>query len=175
MMTKKLFAKLERLELSDIPDLNDKLDECEFFAKLAIAESDSAKFRWFFSAFLSSARSFIDTQVKQLLFANGLLGGASAGQRNVLDFLERYFVIFPKSNKKTEFIVKASHPVLIEMINIRNKNVHETSLIFCCENDGEQTIRYYVDSDFKRGDAFLFIKNLLSVLHEIRDKTLCEI
>ena len=48
------------LSLEEIPSLDDKLQECQYFLTLAIATDNIDHFRWFASAFLSAARSFLD-------------------------------------------------------------------------------------------------------------------
>ena len=52
---------LDELDFEAIPDLDDKVRECEFFFKALSEEKDRDKFRWFLSAYMNSAYSYFET------------------------------------------------------------------------------------------------------------------
>lgn len=52
---------LSRCDIASIPEINDKVKECEFFFNALSAESNRNNFRWLTSAFLNAAYSFFES------------------------------------------------------------------------------------------------------------------
>lgn len=52
---------LSRCDIGAVPDLDDKVRECEFFFDALSAETNRNRFRWLVSAFLNAAYSFFES------------------------------------------------------------------------------------------------------------------
>lgn len=52
---------LSRWDMDAVPDIDDKVSECEFFFDSLSSETNRNRFRWLVSAFLNAAYSFFES------------------------------------------------------------------------------------------------------------------
>ena len=80
---------LDRLDIGAIPDLDDKVRECEFFFESLSAEIDRNRFRWLVSAFLNATYSFFESSALTAYFRFTDADGNSHPDHDGLAILRR--------------------------------------------------------------------------------------
>ncbi|HWR96548.1 MAG TPA: hypothetical protein VN248_07455 [Arenimonas sp.] len=66
--TSELEDFLSRFDIQSVEDVENKIDECEFFLTLASNETQRAKFRWLISAFLNASYSYFEMTALRAYF-----------------------------------------------------------------------------------------------------------
>lgn len=127
------FGNLAHIDLSAIPDTDDKLNECEYFLNLTSTEVDAQRFRWLISAFLNAVYSFIETKTAYACFSfTDPETGDPLEDEDALNILRRYFKIEPPKKRNSYFVktsVKKDAPEPIRQIyEYRRSNTHYFAL-----------------------------------------------
>ncbi len=119
---------LEKLDLSAVPDLDDKHQECEFFFRILSAETDRNQFRWLVSAFLNSVYSYFETSALTAHFAfTHPVTAEPMEDPESLGILRKY-VKFTQSKKNPNYVkTGAVHPVVEEVYELRKMSTHHFS------------------------------------------------
>ncbi|MFZ6843535.1 hypothetical protein [Undibacterium sp. RuTC16W] len=119
---------LNRWDMQSVPDLDDKVRECEFFFELLTAEGDRNKFRWFLSGFLNAAYSFFESSALTAYFRYTDPEGESHEDDEGLAVLSRHVKV--TQNKKNPIFVKTAGitPLTKQLYDIRKKNTHHFPL-----------------------------------------------
>lgn len=156
------------LKLDEIPSLDDKLQECQFFLNLAASENDIEKFRWFTSAFLSASRSYIDVQVRLFYLTNN--GEMESHQQSKDTFNEIKNFIDVKIDKNGWLHIKANHPVIDNLINTRNINTHRNSLLIRnVMNEGGSLQDPFIKDISTKTGALDFMRRVFKTLNDFHE------
>ena len=117
-----------RWDLEAVPDLGDKVRECEFFYELLSKESERNRFRWILSAFLNSAYSFFETSALTAYFRFTGPDGQPFEDKHGLAVLKRHIGVVQNS-KRPEYVKTVGLSSLTKMFyDIRSKTTHRHSL-----------------------------------------------
>lgn len=78
------------LDIQAVPDLDDKLRECEFYFGLLEGQDDRNKFRWVLSGFLNAAYSFFESSALTAYYRFTNADGDSYADMDGLGILRRH-------------------------------------------------------------------------------------
>lgn len=113
-----------RLDLDSVPDLDDKVRECEFFFALLSVQTERNQFRWLLSAFLNAAYSFFESTALTAHFRFSDPDGNSIPDHDGLSILRRNVRVVQNS-KRPEFVKTAGlTPITKQLYEFRKKNTH---------------------------------------------------
>lgn len=143
---------LLNLQLDEIPDLDDKYQECRFFMNSAQETIDLNEYRWFFSAFLSAAKSCIDIKAMQLYEFTG----RNTGENTHFDYRIR----------KGRVCTSMKSEVLKRMVVIRNVNSHECPAVVRLILEGSRR-EVCIGSEFINANEFM--ADILNALEDVRE------
>lgn len=151
-----------------IPDLDDKIKECEYFLELATKEADINKFRWLSSAFLSAAYSFFEIKAVELwhMFEDRREAGETCEDEGKLEILHRY--VKSEKNKRTKGRIDTRAVVELakEFREIRRKNTHEAPLFIREIEVGEPELNEFLSRrDVK---VLQFFRDVLILLNGVK-------
>lgn len=120
---------LSRWDMEAVPDLDDKVCECQFFYDALSVETDRNRFRWLVAAFLNAAYSFFESSALTAYFRfTDSTSGVSYPDQQGLDVLRRHVRVF--RNEKNPDFVKTSglSPLTVELYRFRIKSTHHFPL-----------------------------------------------
>jgi hypothetical protein len=119
---------LHRWDMQAVPDLDDKVRECEFFFDLLSAEQDRNRFRWLLSGFLNAAYSFFESSALTAHFRYTGPEGETYEDDEGLAVLRRHVKV--EQNKKNTNFVKttALSPLTQQLYEVRKKCTHHFPL-----------------------------------------------
>jgi hypothetical protein len=112
-----------------IPDLDDKVKECEFFFDALSVETDRNRFRWLVSAFLNAAYSFFESSALTAYFRfTDPESGDFLEDQQGLAALRKHVRV--SQNAKNPNYVKTSGlgPLTMELYDFRKKSTHHNPL-----------------------------------------------
>ena len=161
------FELLYSLNIDEIPDLNDKISECEYFLTLALASRNVNQFRWLSSAFLSAARSFLEIHVQCALSAFGDEKGNRFPDQEALQRLEKYIRIKRDSGLNFRIRLKPVHPLLKQLFTMRNKNTHVAPLFINVAECGAESQFLFGFPGVDAVIAFDFLQEVMQVLRKV--------
>ena len=120
---------LSRWDMEAIPDIDDKVRECEFFFDALSAETDRNRFRWLVSAFLNAAYSFFEsTALKAYFRFTDPESGESYEDHEGLAVLRQHVKVF-QSAKNPDFVKTAGlTPITTQLYEFRKKSTHHFPL-----------------------------------------------
>lgn len=119
---------MSRWDIQAVPDLDDKLRECEFYFALLEAENDRNKFRWVLSGFLNSAYSFFESSALTAYYRFTDADGEPYADFDGLAVLRRHVKVL-RNEKNPSFVKTAGLSKLTTTIyEIRKKCTHHFSL-----------------------------------------------
>lgn len=119
---------LDRLDIGAIPDLDDKVRECEFFFESLSAEIDRNRFRWLVSAFLNATYSFFESSALTAYFRFTDADGNSHPDHDGLAILRRNVRVV-QNQKNPEYVKTAGlTPLTTQLYDFRKKNTHHNPL-----------------------------------------------
>jgi hypothetical protein len=113
------------LDLSAVPVLNDKINECHFFYELLSNEYDRSRFRWLLGAFLNSCYGYLEDKASYLHYARcDHESGEPIEDEQGLETLRKHVQVF--KHKKTGFIKTTGFSELMKVLyKYRNKSTHD--------------------------------------------------
>jgi hypothetical protein len=120
---------LSRCDIASVPEVNDKVKECEFFFNALSNEYDRNKFRWLVSAFLNAAYSFFESTALTAHFRfTDPESGDSYEDHEGLAILRSHIKVF--QNAKNPNFVKTAGltPLTEQLYEFRKNNTHHFSL-----------------------------------------------
>jgi hypothetical protein len=163
---------LDRFDISAMPDLVDKVAECDYFLSLATLEANREKFRWLISAFLNATYSYFETTAWAAYsgFIDSETGEAHPDFEKI-DILNKY-VKFKQDEKKPYFVkTTAIHPLIKQMYELRKANTHRTAMSIMCTGSSVPE-NFHLGSITGEGEsALIFCKNIM-ILIRVIDKEL---
>lgn len=119
---------LALLDIEAVPNLDDKLGECEFLFRLMTAELDRDKFRWLTSAFLNAAYSFFESSALIAFVRFTDENGEPSPDHHALEVLGRYVKV-ERGGRKRDFVKTTPlHPLTAQLYEFRKKSTHHYSL-----------------------------------------------
>lgn len=119
---------LSRWDMDAVPDLDDKVKECEFFFESLSAEADRNRFRWLVSAFLNAAYSFFESSALTAHFRFTDADGNAHPDHEGLSILRKNVRIV-QSQKNPEYVKTAGlTPITTQLYEFRKKNTHHYPL-----------------------------------------------
>ena len=119
---------LSRWDMDAVPDLDDKVKECEFFFESLNAETNRNRFRWFVSAFMNAAYSFFESSALTAYFRFTDADGNSQEDHEGLTVIRQHVRVF-RNVKKPSFVKTAGlTPVTTQLYDFRKKNTHHYPL-----------------------------------------------
>jgi hypothetical protein len=136
---------LSRLDISSIPDFNDKVQECEFFFNLLSVETDRSKFRWLLSGFLNAAYSFFESSALTAHFRYTDLDGESYKDHLGLEILRRHVMVEQRKNNPNFVKTAGRTPITKKLYEIRKRSTHHFPLCIMTVGDS-------IPEDFQVGD-----------------------
>lgn len=115
-------------DIEAVPDIDDKLKECEFFFEMLAAETDRSKFRWLLSAFLNAAYSFFESSALTAHFSHTGQDDELHVDQVSLCVLRHHINV--KQTQTNPKYVKTSGltPLTKQIYYYRNKSTHHFSL-----------------------------------------------
>ena len=120
---------LSRIDLAAIPDLDDKLRECEYFLALASSEQDRQDFRWLVGAFLNAAYSYFETSALTAYFRfSDHQTGEPVADTQSIGVLRKYVRVFQNENRPEFIKTSGLQGVTKDLYDLRNKSTHRFSL-----------------------------------------------
>lgn len=120
---------LDRWDMESIPDLDDKVKECEFFFDALSIETDRNRFRWLLSAFLNSAYSFFESTALTAYFRyTDPESGEPCEDHEGLAVLKRHVEVSQRANNPNFVKTKGLTSTTKQLYEIRRKNTHHFSL-----------------------------------------------
>ena len=119
---------LNRWDMQAVPDLDDKLRECEFFFALLSQETDRNKFRWLLSGFLNATYSFFESSALTAHFRYADSNGELYEDEASLSILQRHVKV--NQSKKNPNYVKTTGltALTVQLYEIRKKCTHHFPL-----------------------------------------------
>ncbi len=120
---------IDQIDMSAIAIPDDKINECEYYLKLASNEKDNDKFRWLISAFFNAAYSFFEiTALSAYNAYNDPENGDPIEDGEALDAIRCYVRVF--QNSKNPSFVKTSglHEITEKLYDLRKENTHHYPL-----------------------------------------------
>ena len=120
---------LSRWDMSSVPELNDKVKECEFFFNALSSEVNRNHFRWLVSAFLNAAYSFFESTALTAYFRfthpeNGEIHEDHEG----LAVLRKHVKVFQNANNPSFVKTAGLSPLTQQLYGFRKKSTHHCSL-----------------------------------------------
>lgn len=120
---------LNRWDMAAVPDLDDKLRECEFFFGLLVNETDRNKFRWLVSGFLNAAYSFFETSALTAFFRfTDPDSGEPREDSEALEVLRKHVRVFRKPDNPNFVKTSALTPLTKQVYEFRKKSTHHFAL-----------------------------------------------
>ena len=120
---------LSRWDMAAIPDIDDKLQECEFFFGLLVDETDRSRFRWLVSAFLNAAYSFFETSALTAYFRfTDPETGKPHEDSEALAVLRKHVTVFRKPDNPNFVKTGALTPLTKQVYEFRKKSTHHFAL-----------------------------------------------
>lgn len=117
-----------RWDMEAVPDLDDKVQECNFFFQSLAVETDRARFRWIFSAFLNAAYSFFETSALAVFFRIADADGEAVTDSEGLSLLGLHVEVW-QNPKNPEYVKTGGRSDLTKKLyGIRKKSTHHHSL-----------------------------------------------
>lgn len=120
---------IELVDLSSIPDPDDKYQECEFFFDLLETEKDRNHFRWLASAFLNAIYSYFETSAltAHFRFMHPEINEPIEDSEGLATL--RKYVNVVQNNKNPKYVKTcAVHPIVKQIYELRKKCTHHFSL-----------------------------------------------
>jgi hypothetical protein len=136
---------LSRLDISSIPDFNDKVQECEFFFSLLSVETDRSKFRWLLSGFLNAAYSFFESSALTAHFRFTDADGEPYEDHLGLEVLRRHVKVEQRKNNPNYVKTAGLTPTTKKLYDIRKRSTHHFPLCIMAVGDS-------LPEDFHVGD-----------------------
>lgn len=107
---------LSRWDMASVPNLNDKVKECEFFFATLSSELNRNHFRWLVSAFLNSAYSFFESTALTAYFRfTDPENGKTYEDHEGLAVLRKHVQVF-QNPKKPSFVKTAGLTPLTQQL-----------------------------------------------------------
>ncbi|MBD9359359.1 hypothetical protein [Methylomonas fluvii] len=118
-----------RWDMEAVPDLDDKVKECEFFFDALSTQTNRNSFRWLVSAFLNAAYSFFESTALTAYFRfTDPESGESYEDHEGLAILRRHVKV-EQNAKKPNFVKTAGlTPLTKQLYEFRKKNTHHFPL-----------------------------------------------
>ena len=120
---------LDRWDMEAVPDLDDKVKECEFFFNALSSETDRNRFRWLVSGFLNAAYSFFESTALAAYFRfTDPQTGESFEDHEGLEILRKHVKVI-HNVKKPNFVKTAGlTPLTTQLYDFRKKSTHHFPL-----------------------------------------------
>lgn len=117
---------LEDLDISAVVDLNDKINECNYFYNVLSNECNRDKFRWLLGAFLNSCYGYLEDKAAYFHYANcDPDSGEPIEDWQSLETLQKYVKVF-KTRGKSGFVKTSGLSELTKMLyQFRNSSTHD--------------------------------------------------
>lgn len=120
---------LSRLDLDAVPDIDDKVRECEFFFDALSIETNRNQFRWLVSAFLNAAYSFFESTSLTAYFRfTDPENGNPYQDQDGLIVLRRHVKVFQSVNNPNFVKTAGLTPITQQLYEFRKKNTHHSPL-----------------------------------------------
>jgi hypothetical protein len=118
-----------RWDMEAVPDLDDKVRECEFFFNALSIEINRNRFRWLVSAFLNAAYSFFESTALTSYFRfTDPENGESYEDAEGLAILRMHVKVLQNA-KKPDFVKTAGlTPLTQQLYEFRKKSTHHFPL-----------------------------------------------
>jgi hypothetical protein len=113
---------LRGLDIQAVPDLDDKLRECEFYFGLLEGQDDRSKFRWVLSGFLNAAYSFFESSALAAYYRFTDADGEPYADFDGLAILRRHVKVL-RNEKNPSFVKTAGLSKLTTTIYEIRKSV----------------------------------------------------
>lgn len=159
---------LSRIDLAAIPDLDDKLQECEYFFSLASAEQDRQHFRWLIGAFFNAAYSYFETSAltAYVRFIDHETGEPVEDSQS-LDVLRTYVRVFRKVNRPEFVKTSGLQGVTKELYDLRNKNTHRFSLPIMAAGENLPEDYHFGSTTGEGKPALAFCRSAIELIRRI--------
>lgn len=120
---------LSRWDWQSVPDLDDKVRECEFFFESLSVETDRNRFRWLVSAFLNAAYSFFESSALTAYFRyTDPNSGDPREDHEGLEVLQKHVEVSQNKNKPNFVKTAGRTPITTKLYEFRKQNTHYFSL-----------------------------------------------
>jgi len=120
---------LSRWDIEAVPDLDDKVRECEFFFDSLSAETNRNKFRWLASAFLNAAYSFFESTALTAYFRyTDPESGEPYEDQEGLAVLRRHVKVAQSANNPNFVKTTGLTPITKQLYEFRKKSTHHFPL-----------------------------------------------
>ncbi|WP_157199263.1 hypothetical protein [Methylomonas koyamae] len=116
-------------DIEAIPDLDDKVKECEFFFDALSTETDRNKFRWLVSAFLNAAYSFFESTALTAYYRfTDTESGELYEDQKGLEILKKHVKVFQKPSDPMFVTTAGLTPLTKQLYEFRKKSTHHFPL-----------------------------------------------
>ncbi|AXK38130.1 hypothetical protein [Crenobacter cavernae] len=118
-----------RWDIQSVPDLDDKVRECEFFFDFLSVETDRNRFRWLVSAFLNAAYSFFESSALMAHFRyTDPHSEDPCIDHEGLAVLRRHVKVSQRTSNPNYVKTAGLTPITTQLYEFRKKNTHHFSL-----------------------------------------------
>ncbi len=118
-----------RWDIEAVPDLDDKVKECEFFFDALSKETNRNKFRWLVSAFMNASYSFFESTALTAYFRfTDPENGESYEDDEGLAILGRHVKVSQNPNNRNFVKTEGTTPLTKQLYEFRKKSTHHFSL-----------------------------------------------
>lgn len=116
-------------DIDAVPDLDDKVRECEFFFDSLSSETNRNKFRWLVSAFLNAAYSFFESTALTAYFMyTDPEGGEPYEDQEGLTVLRKHVRVFQNTSNPNFIKTAGLTPITKQLYELRKKSTHHFTL-----------------------------------------------
>lgn len=119
---------MNRWDIMSVPDLDDKVRECEFFFEQLATEIDRSRFRWLLSGFLNAAYSFFESTAMAAHFRFTDADGNPYKDDEGLSVLRRYVEVKQQPNNPKYVKTTGLTPLTKQLYEVRKKCTHHFPL-----------------------------------------------
>jgi hypothetical protein len=159
---------LSRIDLASIPDLDDKLRECEYFFALASAERDRQHFRWLVGAFFNAAYSYFETSALTAYFRfTDYETGEPVADSQSIDVLSKYVHVFRNENRPEFVKTSGLQGVTKELYDLRNKSAHRFSLSIMAAGENLPEDYHFGSTTGEGKPALAFCRSAIELIRRI--------
>ncbi len=120
---------LDRWDLEAVPNLDDKVKECEFFFASLSSETDRNKFRWLLSAFLNATYSFFESTALAAYFKlTDPASGDSFEDKEGLAVLRKHVKVIQSAGNPNFVKTVGNTALTMQLYEFRKKSTHHFPL-----------------------------------------------
>lgn len=119
---------LSRWDMESVPNLDDKVRECEFFFDALAIEMNRNRFRWLVSAYLNAAYSFFESTALTAHFRYTDQSGEPYKDYEGLAVLRKHVKVTQRPSNPNYVNTEGLTPITKQLYEFRKKNTHHFAL-----------------------------------------------